>query len=434
MGLRALTLWLAILPALIIPFLLGGVTRTEVALSLLINFSALCCALAAGILASSRTRSRVRSLLLAALIAAVFFLLFVWFKGAILVQIEMGQVPRAMQSPVPIFTINFMFETTMFSGDMNSCWADILGMLPRLGVFYWLVAEIAEAFAALLTLVLAIGIAARFVQRDWQDNPASARRLWWQAALCRPVVWVGFFKQWMRRKLELNPIGWLEQRTWSGRVALWGWLALIIFLYSLALTDVDAIGRSNRAEKLMGWLLLGNLIVTAAGSFRRERESGVMELLLVSPIEEGEIITGRLRGLWGQFLPAWVLLIAVWIYFLGLFHGMGDRDTDDNFISIIGFLVSFATLPVIGLYFSLRQAGFSSAVSFTLLAGVVFPVILSYILGFLFPLNNFAGNMPDPNALGLTSAAVQLIIAVLLHRLLRQDLARRNFTFQHAAA
>jgi len=53
---------------------------------------------------------------------------------------------------------------------------------------------------------------------------------------------------------------------------------------------------------------------SAAGSFRRERDTGVLELLLVAPLRESQLIGGRLRALWGRFLPSIILLCGVWIY------------------------------------------------------------------------------------------------------------------------
>src|SRR5437667_3567290 len=50
-GLRAMTLWLAVLPVATIPFLLGGLSWSEAILSVMINLSAMCWALAAGLLA-----------------------------------------------------------------------------------------------------------------------------------------------------------------------------------------------------------------------------------------------------------------------------------------------------------------------------------------------------------------------------------------------
>src|SRR5207253_8455609 len=52
-GLRALTLWVAVLPVIAIPFMLGGLSVTEILLSLLVDLSAMCWALAAGLLAST---------------------------------------------------------------------------------------------------------------------------------------------------------------------------------------------------------------------------------------------------------------------------------------------------------------------------------------------------------------------------------------------
>ena len=95
--------------------------------------------------------------------------------------------------------------------------------------------------------------------------------------------------------------------------------------------------------------------MNAAGSFRRERETGVLELLLVSPLNEWQIIGGRLRGLWGQFLPAMVALGSIWLYSVSVFPTDGESGW------LVFVLSSFLTLPVIGLYFSLRRANFMSA-------------------------------------------------------------------------
>src|SRR5436190_16709487 len=51
---RAAFMWLAAVPMLTLAFLMGGVTKWEVALSVLIHFSSICCALAAGIIMSGR--------------------------------------------------------------------------------------------------------------------------------------------------------------------------------------------------------------------------------------------------------------------------------------------------------------------------------------------------------------------------------------------
>ena len=131
----------------------------------------------------------------------------------------------------------------------------------------------------------------------------------------------------------------------------------------------------SELQKFMAWLLLGVMAVSAAGSFQRERETGVLELLLVSPLSVGQIIGGRLRGLWGQFFPALIFLLGVWTYLAGLFP---DPERDSGMIPF--YCSSFLTLPVIGLYCSLRRRNFISAFLFTVFLGLVVPFGLKAVL------------------------------------------------------
>jgi ABC-type transport system involved in multi-copper enzyme maturation permease subunit len=187
----------------------------------------------------------------------------------------------------------------------------------------------------------------------------------------------------MRRKLEHNPIGWLEQRSWSGRLVTWGWLGVVTCLYCAALTGSTSFQGIGQVHGLVGWLLGGSMALTAAGSFRRERETGVLELLLVSPLRVQEIISGRLRGLWSQFLPAIGLLVAVQLY-LGSIFNYGAFIQQSQSGAVFLQACSFLSVPVIGLYFSLRCRNFMSALLATVTVALVIPVAASAILGWLF--------------------------------------------------
>ena len=85
-GLRAITLWLAVLPVLTIPFLMGGVSWTEAALSVVMNANAMCWALAAGLLASAWSKSWPRALLGAAILAFAFLVILGMAGGWFLMQ------------------------------------------------------------------------------------------------------------------------------------------------------------------------------------------------------------------------------------------------------------------------------------------------------------------------------------------------------------
>src|SRR5579859_455482 len=64
-GLRAFTLWLAVLPVLTLPFIAGGVSWHEGLLSVLLSFSSICLAMGAGLLASTGSRVWLRAVALA---------------------------------------------------------------------------------------------------------------------------------------------------------------------------------------------------------------------------------------------------------------------------------------------------------------------------------------------------------------------------------
>src|SRR6266700_2957027 len=73
---RAITLFMAVLPALALPFLLGGLTWKDCVVSLLLNSSALVLALAAGLLASTLATDSRRALALALALSFGFAYLF----------------------------------------------------------------------------------------------------------------------------------------------------------------------------------------------------------------------------------------------------------------------------------------------------------------------------------------------------------------------
>jgi ABC-type transport system involved in multi-copper enzyme maturation permease subunit len=210
---------------------------------------------------------------------------------------------------------------------------------------------------------------------------------------------------------------------------------VMVSLYATCLTGNYAVQIIHRLQNIMAWLLLIGLAASAAGSFQRERESGVMELLLVSPVTEAQIIGGRVRGLWGQFLPALILLLAAWAY-INSWNPAPPR----SFAWIQFFCVAYLTLPVIGLYHSLRWKSFISAFLMTLLTGLLVPlaVALSFrtFLHVRYLTNGMYGfEMDSTDQLGqflrsgLFCNLLQLLIAVFIARRLYHNLRDRNFAF-----
>jgi ABC-type transport system involved in cytochrome c biogenesis permease component len=310
-----------------------------------------------------------------------------------------------------------------FLTDAGGCWQ--LYFLRLVGSHQLLLSGGKLLILSVLALMAAIFLAGYKTSRVWQEEPPSARQAALERIFLRPVLWLSLFRRWMRHKLERNPIGWLEQRTWSGRVVTWGWLAVIISLYSAVLTDPGFLRGNNDLQPVMAWLLAGSIALSAAGSFRRERESGVLELLLVSPLGENAIISGRLRGLWSQFLPAFGTLLAVWLYLSNLLRDPGNQS------EIWFFASTFLGLPVIGLYFSLRCRGFMSAALATALLGIVVPLLLPGALERLWwTYISYPGSLNlDPSG---GASVIQFLIAVICWLRLHDQLKRRSFPLQRA--
>jgi ABC-type transport system involved in multi-copper enzyme maturation permease subunit len=434
-GLRALTLWLSATPILTIAFLIGGLSWKEIVMSVCANFSSICFALAAGILASSASKSWLRAMILAGLLAFIFFLGLVALFGICFIVAMIG---RGNYTSYPYsFTIeptNFLQAGYVGLTDMDGLWGKVLGTLTLPQQRNWLIADGVTAAVSFLFLMFIVYGAAWEVRRNWREEPPSARRIFINKVFFTPVVGVSFFRRWLRGKLERNPIGWLEQRTWSGRLVTWGWFAVMVSFYSFAFEIPNSDRMLADLQGILGWGLLFLIAVCASASFQRERETRVLELLLVSPMREWSIIEGRLRGLWGQFLPTFALLIIVWLYLAELFRPRG------NFALIPLICGGYATLPVIGLHYSLRRANFISALLSTLFMGLVVPELLRLFCQILVQIVFWSDDYQSSRrwlylALDYVSSsplficAMQALIAFLVGKKLYQNLVHRNFSY-----
>lgn len=423
-GLRALSFGLAVLPVLTVPLLLGGVSGITSLAAVLVNCAATCWALAAGLLASALSKSRTQALAVAASLAVAAFVAAGYLTGLCL----FGALPGGWGTHWMEKVVRGLWLETQLMLDWSYFRSGPAG--AGRGFSSPALLEIAgrAALTSVLVLFLALVTAGRIIRRVWQDRPPSAAWIWFQRVFCTPFIWREFFERWLRRKLERNPIGWLEQRQWTGRTAIAAWLAVIITFYLAMLQDASPYRRfSTGIQTAMAWLLALSLAVAAAGSFRRERELGVMELLLVTPLGARRIALGRLRGLWEQFLPATVLLLAMWIYIAATFGNPTDWPR------IVFAATTLTTIPVVGLYFSLRKRSLIGALAWTVLIGLLLPSSLPAVLPFL-DLEALRLAPWSPWEMGsglwLLAAACQVAVALLYWRRLQTVLRQRDFPME----
>jgi len=388
-GLRAITLLLAVLPVIALPLLMGGVSWRQALASLFLNGCALCLALAAGLLASALSKSWTRSLIIAFGLALLFVWLFCCQLGWVLINHQVSgfpsyryQIPsyagvglRLATGSDPEFLATYYYRARFGAASSMPATPPANMMFQRV-----LVSAIVSFLFSVVELIAATVIAAQITKRNWQQRPPHPLAIWLKEKLCTPVVMLDVLRFWMKRKLDRNPIGWLEQRTWSGRLVIWGWFAVMISVYSLLLTNPNFLTRSfNGIHEFMAWVLLLSMSVNTSTSFRRERETGVLELLLVTPLNERQIISGRLRGIWEQFFPSVALLLGGWTYLatvLDRTHTVGFP-----FAAIAFSLTSFIAVPVIGIYYSLVFRNFLTSLVTTVLIALVLPSILGNVSG-----------------------------------------------------
>src|ERR1700722_6357731 len=172
---RALTVWLAVMPVLTIPFLTGGVTWADVFsfLSIELCVGSLC--LAAGILASSLTENRAIAFISA-------FLLMGAFVGG--------------SSHYQDWWMQRTATTRTWTGVPGSIiypagWAPrrggaITSPHPRAIILA------ADSIFSVVILFVALRFAGWRVERSWQDKIPTARQQHWLRRYCTPLFGRGF--------------------------------------------------------------------------------------------------------------------------------------------------------------------------------------------------------------------------------------------------
>jgi ABC-type transport system involved in cytochrome c biogenesis permease component len=91
----------------------------------------------------------------------------------------------------------------------------------------------------------------------------------------------------------------------------WGWLVVVLVTEYVVLTRF-ATGRSPFWQPLLAVALGLGIAFSAVGSFRREQETGSLELLLVTPLTMRQLLGGRFWGICCHYFPALALLCVGW--------------------------------------------------------------------------------------------------------------------------
>jgi len=427
---RALTMVLAVLPMLSISLLLGGVSGADLLRAGLMDVMALLGAVGAGLLASSRCRNFSRAALLALIYAALTLL----FLGSL--QTFFYIMNHRLSHAEDWLAVMLAGPWVLCAG-FPSVWRYTGGVSTT--VYLWLSAG--QVLLAGLFVCLVLRGLNRNLRAVATETGRSARQEWWWRVFCTPRWFTGWLKRRQQWLLNRNPIGWLQRRTWSARLSTWGWLGVVTVAESaMVLGGGGSLSDIRDLQLWLGGLVAVGLAFSAADSFRGERETGALELLLVAPLKVRQIITGRLFGLWGQYVLVFGLLVGLWWYASGWhgpawgrgWMGLANELGQARGLMFLVFLSTFMLLPVIGLHQSMVRKHFISSWLLTITLGLIIPLLLpgSLFYGMLllwFGLNWGWGIVLTPTLFVVVGISLQALLAAWAAHRLHRNLSRRLF-------
>lgn len=289
---------LAIFPVLALPILIGGVSPGEfwrVVLVLLATlFLSLCMGLGISALNRDARQAMAGTFLGMLLLSGVLPAL--WWAGRLLFKPGGSQTGLLLLSPVQTYRAAFDFCYRTRSGP-NEFWTSLA-----------LLTFVALAFLALAALIL---------PRVFQDS--QVRRAVTRNADGVPSHKPGSSGKTRVALLERNPFWWLAARDAISQKLGWRIVSLLLVLWTVFL--ISALTRSSLNEpsfviclflayalhQTVKWILA----IEATRQLSLDRQTGALELLLVSPLREEVILAGQRRALKDKFRGLRRLLVGI---------------------------------------------------------------------------------------------------------------------------
>ncbi len=391
-ALRGVTVAAAALPIISLAFLFGGAGWKEGLLALMHNSTAMMLALGSGLIASSHINEARWAGAASVALSAIFTLLSFAFHtllSCVLAAFQLGRFQA--ESFGRSLWDSFRMEPLLCTG-AEGAWTVVTAPMNAGHLAAWMLMTAVFTLCAAAAFARIVNHTARRLRESVDGISAPRLNERWLAIFASPMILRERLARSVDRKLTDNPIGWLHLRTTSARLTKWLWSLAVcsggFYMYSARVGGTE----------ILALALSCGMAFAAAGSFHRERESGAMELILVAPLSVGQIIRGRIRGLWSQFLPAIAALAAVkTTYALRYFRF--------DLSELAYMLLAYLALAPIGLHYSLRARNVVIAWIKTICMAILLPAITALASGYLIRL--MAGqSAPD-------SAAIHLIVFML---------------------
>ena len=333
-ALRALTVTAAALPVISLAVLFGGSGWKEALLAAMHNSVALMLALGAGLIASTHV-TQARPAGATAVAASVAFTFLGFMLHIIMVAALFALRVPSYRLDLRDLLRNFMAEAYVTSG-ADGYWSTMLAAMNPTQFSTWMLATLIHVVVVTVLFLFIINHAAGRLRENVNESTQRDERSRWISVFASPFILRRTLGESVRNALSRNPIGWLHLRTTGARLTKWLWALAVscggLYMYFARVGGIDVLA-----------LALGaGMAFSAAGSFHREREFGVMELILVAPLSVGQIMWGRIRGLWAQFLPAVLAIVVIKITYALRYYRF-------DFTLLLYALPLYIVIPPIGL-------------------------------------------------------------------------------------
>jgi ABC-type transport system involved in multi-copper enzyme maturation permease subunit len=295
-SLRAFFPLLAFFPIVATTLLMGGVTGTEFWKTSIALLNALFFSLAAGLFVSAISRDSQR-----ALAATLFLMLFFIFAGPSADGTIAYVAGRAFQ---PIFSLSSPGYLFHIAGG----WGRTL---------FWQCLVTTQAIAWLL-----FTFACLLIPRTWQQKAGKTA----VAATGWAYAW-RYGKTPRRTKLRnkllpINPVLWLASRERWQLAGLW-----LLALLAVAVTTLLILNTPAQAWMVLNYPLVFFILLIYLGAasqssrfFVEARRSGLIELLLATPLSERKIVLGQWRALLRTFAIPVSIVLVLQLISSGLSH------------------------------------------------------------------------------------------------------------------
>jgi ABC-type transport system involved in cytochrome c biogenesis permease component len=329
----------AILPVMVIPLLMGGLTGDDVWRVALVLFNTLFLSLAAGMFVScmvqgERSATAYTFFLLAVLTGGLPLAGYIGYEWAVSEQWISRQDEVAETFLLPFFLCSPGFSL-------------FLAFVP------WAGAPLSPAFwwSLLASHVLAWGmilLACARVPHLWKDKALSVRSLRLRER----------WKQWCygdgaeraryhRRLIEINPCYWLAARDRLLPWMVWLFLAVVATLWLWSFFRSHSHIFDPDAAILFCYpvhvILKVWMIREACARFGADRRSGALELILATPVPVNDLLRGQWLALLRQFLWPTAFILAV-----EFAYSFADSDSEWKLVSFSCIMVGVADFWAIG--------------------------------------------------------------------------------------